>query len=465
MLNDMTKSCSEVLENNRTEVFMKTTKIFFFLPSLALIACSGGVGVDSQKAAVAPETVSEQTVVVPDESVFYLTQTTDLTQTPLYTKPMTKAYITRIFGIAKNTPVTQAVFERFLKNKVKLAPTDATQAALSFLNVNSNAFIPDVQKKTDLNNAGLTDAKIKDGLLPSEYLTYLRIAHGDGPCANAMAGSQACPAYVRDFQMSVITNQNGIFNVRTTGANQNAKNTKYINTLTIHRESQANRLLFNYIGNALGLGGNPLKQVVLDPAVPASCSELESMLGSSAALERFLTNTAKVNSDVAHVTARQWGAQVTEITNNVKYVYGFAPFLKGGVCSRDKLGECYEADPQMTARLDIVVPGFLEKASFNCREIAAAVNILTSMPIVEPIDFSKPLVLPYDGSSPKLTADELFDFFIALGNGLTNRSGALFADTLPKVDLDMLNNSVIENPENLMTSQTHKYFLQRFVGK
>ena len=37
---------------------MKTTKIIFFLPSLALIACSDVVGVDSQKAAVAPETVS-----------------------------------------------------------------------------------------------------------------------------------------------------------------------------------------------------------------------------------------------------------------------------------------------------------------------------------------------------------------------------------------------------------------------
>ena len=87
------------------------------------------------------------------------------------------------------------------------------------------------------------------------------------------------------------------------------------------------------------------------------------------------------------------------------------------------------------------------------------------MPAVEPIDFSKPLAIPYDQTSLNLTADELFDFFIALGNGLTNRPNAPFADTLPQSDLDALNNSEISNPENQMTSQTNIYFMQRFVGR
>jgi hypothetical protein len=68
-------------------------------------------------------------------------------------------------------------------------------------------------------------------------------------------------------------------------------------------------------------------------------------------------------------------------------------------------------------------------------------------------------------TSLNLTADELSDFFIALGNGLTNQPGATFADTLPQSDLDALNNSGISNPENQMTSQTNLYFMNRFVGR
>ncbi|MEY2988999.1 MAG: hypothetical protein RJB13_2520, partial [Pseudomonadota bacterium] len=95
--------------------------------------------------------------------------------------------------------MAQVVFENFLKNKVKVASADAKQAAKPFLNVNSYAFIPDEQKRAELDAEGLTRDKISDGLLPSEYLTYLRVAHGGGRCVNAKAGSSKCPALVRDF--------------------------------------------------------------------------------------------------------------------------------------------------------------------------------------------------------------------------------------------------------------------------
>lgn len=272
-------------------------------------------------------------------------------------------------------------------------------------------------------------------------------------------GLTATPLYTRALTEADISR---IFQVTAS-----TSDIQYENTLTIHRESQANRQLFQYIGVGLGLGGNRLKKVVINPAEPAMCSELESMLGSSSALEKFLSETVKVNPTVAQVTARQWGARVSEVSAGISYVYGFAPFLEGKLCSRNRIGSCYAADPKMTSRLDQVVPGFLSKTSFNCHEIAKAVNVLASMPAVEPLDFSKPLALPYDQTSLNLTADELFDFFIALGNALTNQPGATatFADTLPQSDLDALNNSGISNPENQMTSQTNIYFMNRFVGR
>jgi hypothetical protein len=445
---------------------VKTLKLIGCFPILALVCCSAGTqvgGIDSQKPAVDAGGVLEQTSGAGD----LMSEAVDgqpaygLTATPLYTKALTEADISRIFGVTASQPVTKTVFENFLKNKVKVAPADATQTAKSFLSVASAAFIPDDQKRKDLAAEGLTDAQITDGLLPREYLTYLRVAHGGGRCVNAKAGSSTCPALVRDFQMSIITSENAVFNIRFASD----KDSQYENTLTIHRESQANRQLFQYIGLGLGLDGNPLKKVVIDPAVPAMCSELESMLGSSPALENFLSQTVKVNPTVAQVTARQWGSRISEISNGVTYEYGFAPFLEGKLCSRINKGMCYSDDPKMTARLEQVVPGFLRKTSFNCHEIAKAVNVLTSMPAVEPLDFSKPLALPYDQTSLNLTADELFDFFIALGNALTNQPNATFADTLPQSDLDALNRSGIMNPENQMTSQTNLYFMNRFVGR
>jgi len=444
---------------------MKILKSFSFLLAFAFVSCSEG-GLDSgvePKSPEEPGSVSEQTT---DNSDLTNETTGDqqalaLATAPLYTKALTEAHISRIFGVSANQPVTKVEFEEFLKNKVKVAARDATQAAKPFLNVGATAFIPDEQKRAELDAEGLTRDKISDGLLPSEYLTYLRVAHGGGRCVNAKAGSSKCPALVRDFQMSIISTQNAVFNIRFAST----KDSQYENTLTIHRESQANRQLFQYVGKALGLGGNPLKKVVINPADPAMCSELESMLGSSSALENFLSETVKVNPTVAQVTSRQWGARVSEITKRVRYVYGFAPFLEGKLCSRDNIGSCYAADPKMTSRLEQVVPGLFSKTSFNCHEIAKAVNVLASMPAVEPIDFSKPLAIPYDQTSLNLTADELFDFFIALGNGLTNRPNAPFADTLPQSDLDALNNSEISNPENQMTSQTNIYFMQRFVGR
>jgi hypothetical protein len=104
--------------------------------------------------------------------------------------------------------MAQVVFENFLKNKVKVASADAKQAAKPFLNVNSYAFIPDEQKRVDPSAESLTKAKVSDDLLPSEYLTYLRVAFGGDRCVNAKAGSSKCPALVSDFQMSIISTQN-----------------------------------------------------------------------------------------------------------------------------------------------------------------------------------------------------------------------------------------------------------------
>jgi hypothetical protein len=433
---------------------MKVRSLISFAPMLFLAAC----GSKTMETQARPESLESEIGAnglqsAPDSLAVAGTG-------PLYGRALTEADITKTFGLAANQSVTRAVFENFLKTKLKIAAADATQAAKAFLVVGSAAFIPDAQKQQDLAQEGLSNTNIADGLSPREYLMYLRVAHGDGRCPNAKAGSANCPAYVRDFQMSLITNQNGIFNVRFSGPDS-----QYDNKLTVHRESQANRQLFGYIGATLRLGGHPLKGIVMDPGNAAQCSELESMLGSSAALEKFLAQTVNVNPQVAAVTARQWAATVSEVTNGVTYAFGFASFLQGKVCSRDTLGKCYAADPNMSARLVQLVPGFATKTSFNCSEIAKVVNTLTSMPAIEPIDFSKPLALPYDKSSPSFTADELFDFFIALGNGLTNRPNAQFADILPLADLQLLNSSGIDNPEYQMTSQVNRYFMQRFVGR
>jgi hypothetical protein len=379
---------------------------------------------------------------------------------PLYGRALTESDISKTFGLAPNQQVTRSVFEEFLKSKMNVPAADASQAATAFLVVGSAAFIADPQKQQDLAAEGLSASDVQDGLSPKEYLAYLRIAHGDGKCARAKAGSAECPAYVRDFQMSLITNQNPIFNIRVPGPDR-----QYDNTLTIHRESQANRQLFEYVGASLGLGGNPLKSIEFDPSNPSHCTELEGMLGSSGALEKFLSQTVKVNPVVAAVASRQWANTVSEITNGVTYLYGFSPFLRGKVCSRDNVGQCYAADPNMVARLEQLVPGALTKTSFDCREIAKLVNVLTSVPRTGAIDFSNASSVPYDVLSPKLTADELFDMFIALGNALTNRPNAPFADTLPRSDLGLLDNSGVYNPENQMTSQVHRYFMQRFVGR
>jgi len=437
---------------------MKISKLLFCAPFLGVMACADAVEPTGGEAPTGPTLDEGVLAKLPGGGGGAPAPAP--ADGPLYGRALTESDISKTFGLAPNQQVTRAVFEDFMTNKLKIPAADASQAATAFLVVGSAAFIPDPQKQQDLAAEGLTVAAVQDGLSPKEYLAYLRIAHGDGKCAQAKAGSAACPAYVRDFQMSLITNQNPIFNIRVPGPDR-----QYENTLTIHRESQANRQLFEYVGVSLGLGGNPLKGIEIDPNIPANCTELEGMLGSSKALENFLSQTVKVNPVVAAVASRQWANTASEVTSGVTYLYGFSPFLMGKVCSRDNLGQCYAADPNMVGRLEQLVPGALTKTSFNCREITKIVNVLASVPTTGTIDFSKPSAVPYDASSPKLTADELFDMFIALGNALTNRPNAPFADTLPRSDLALLNNSGVYNPENQMTSQVNRYFMQRFVGR
>jgi hypothetical protein len=431
-----------------------TTALFV---SAHLLASCGSKTTDRESQAHQPN--AELAVLA--DSGEQITAVATETLAPLYTRPLTEADIERTFGVAPGKPVTRTTFENFLAKKVKIAAADATQAANAFLKFKSNAFIPDDQKRQQMLDEGFTQTSISDGLTPTEYLAYLRIAHGDGPCPASKAGSPDCPARVIDFQMSLITNQNGIFNLRTAAT----KDSQYDNTLSIHRESQANRQTFAYIGQSLGQGSHPLRGIVIDPNNAAQCSELQGMLGSSTALQGFLTETVGVNPTVAAVAARQWANTVTEVTKGVTYVYGFAPFLSGRICSRDTLGACYSPDPRMTKRLVQLVPDIANKTTFTCREIAQTVNTLASMPSVEPIDFSKPVALPFDQSSPNLTADELFDFFVALGNALTNRPDAPFADIIPLADLNLLNASGIANPEYQFTSQVNRYFHNRYVGR
>lgn len=386
---------------------------------------------------------------------------------PRYDHPLTEADITRIFGLKTGQSVTQAVFETFLKSRVKVAAEDSSQAAKSFLNLGISTFMPDDLKRQALLDEGLSEANIVDGLSPAEYLSYLRIAFGGGRCPGDKAGSASCPAYVKDFQMSLISQSNAIFNIRYTGSNITAQNSQFKNVFTIHRESQANRQVFQFIGKALGFGGDPLRKIVLDPANATDCSTLESMLGSSSALETFMTEQMKVDKIVSAVTSRQWASVVQEVTNGVTYTYGIGPFLAGNVCSREAttLGKCYEADVALATTLQRTIPGIMTKTNFSCKEIANTVNILTSMPSVEPIDFTKTPTPPFDSSSPSLSADELFDFFIALGNGLINRADAPFADTLPAADVTRLVESGVPNAEYEMTSKTNLYFVKRFVGR
>jgi hypothetical protein len=380
---------------------------------------------------------------------------------PLYTKALTEDDIIKLFGVTKTKPVTKSIFEATLTSKIKIVSTDSTTAAKAFLDVDSPSFIPEPARKDALAAEGLTKDKIVDGLLPSEYLTYLRIAHGEGRCAGAKAGSALCPARVRDLQMSLINSENPIINIRST----QTTNSQYRNTFTLHRESEANRRVMEFFGKQTGFGGNPLKQAVLDPSLPDDCALLESMLGSPGNLETFLTQTVKVKPVVATVTARQWLQAVQEQTLGVTYTYGITPFLYGRVASRDNLGSTYAPDPQMTDRLEQVVPNFASRGSLNCREVAQVVNVLASVPDAGALDFTKPVPLPFDAVSPLVTVDEVFDLFVAIGNGLVNQPDAPFADTLPLSDVALLTNSGVYNPENQMTALTHRYFLDRYVGR
>jgi hypothetical protein len=378
----------------------------------------------------------------------------------LYNRALTTADIAGMFATGPNQSITKPIMKGFLQNKVRIASADATQASNAFLAWGAASFIPDDQKRAELKAEGLNQAKVNDGLTPSEYLAYLRIAFGDGPCAGAAAGSDQCPARGIDFQMHLISLENGIFNLRT----GDAQDDQYANKYTVHRESQANRQTLTHMGNILGLGGNPLKQMVIDPSNPADCADLTTMLGSATKLESFLKDKAGVIPVVARVAARQWLKVVTEVTNGVTYTYGLDPFLSGQLCSRDNIGTCYAADPAMGKRIRQLLPNIQGKTQLSCSEIATLVNVLTSMPAKEPINFAQNVAAPFDAQSPDLTVDELFDFFIALGNALTNRPDAPFADTLPLADFQLLLDSGVPNAENQFTSQVHKYFFDTYVG-
>lgn len=373
----------------------------------------------------------------------------------LYDVALEEGTIADLFGVEPDQPIGPAEMEAFLRDQVGIIPMDAKLAASVFGRFRSVSFIPDSEKHAALLSEGLSQAAAPDGLTPKQFLTYLRVVHGEGRCEHAAGGTEECPAKVRDFQLHLIVLQNPIFNIRSVST----QDEQYENKFSIHRESYANRMTFDFIGMALGLGGDPLRKVVLDD----QCELLISFLATGENLGEFMVDEMGVAPEVAKVVVNQYTG-TEEIYDGEVYQYGLEAFLRGDVCSRypDRQGKCYEQDMALYDRILEIHPGFAPGNDLSCVEIKDMVNVLMSYPpsISDPQDLFSP---PFDEESPDLTADELVDIVLAIANALTNKPNAPFADIIPQRDLELLNACGVENCENQVTSKSINYFGARFL--
>lgn len=373
----------------------------------------------------------------------------------LYQLPLGTETIADMFGVEPDGRIGKADMEAFLRDQVGLIPMDAAQASRGFGLMTSASFVPNPAKRIDLIAEGIRQATIDEGLTPAQYLAYLRVAHGGGRCEGVAAGTPDCPAAVRDFQLHLIVLQNPIFNIRSDASEDD----QYRNKFSIHREAYANRLTFDFIGYALGLAHDPLRDVVLDER----CDLLESMFATGDNLHDFLVEEVGVVTEIAQVVANQY-VGTEEMYDGDMYEYGLEAFFQGDVCCRypDKRGTCYEEDMAIYGRLLELHPDFSPSKSVSCAESRDMINVMMSMPatISEPQGLFSP---PFDQQSPKLTASELVDFVIAIGNALTNMPNAPFADIVPEGDLELLSECGVYNSENELTSRSIAYFYERFL--
>ena len=372
----------------------------------------------------------------------------------LYEVPLAPETIADIFGVEVDGRIGRNEMQAFLTDKVGLIPMDAAIAARSFLAFTSPSFIPCPALGAQLILEGLTPASCSEGMTPAQFLTYLRVAHGEGRCENAAAGSPQCPAKVRDFQLHLIVLQNPIFNIRSAAP----QDSQYQNKFSIHRESYANRLTLEFIGRALGLPGNPLAEVVLDD----QCELLTSFLKDGESCDAFMKNEIGVIPEIATVIVHQYEG-IEESYEGQLYKYGLEAFFRGEVCSRYNLGACYEDDMALYNRILELHPGFVPADDLSCAEIKDMVNVLMSYPpsISDPMELFSP---PFDQESPQLTGDDEVDQLIAVGNALTNRPDAPFADIIPESDLALLNESGVYNCENELTRRSITYFYDQLLG-
>ena len=323
----------------------------------------------------------------------------------LYDLPLAPETIAEIFEVEVDGRIGPAEMEAFLADQVGLIPRDAQQTASGFLQIGSASFIPYPSLRVELMLEGLTPANCAEGMTPAQFLTYLRVAHGEGRCENAAAGSLECPARVRDLQLHLIVLQNPVFNIRSDAA----EDSQYENKFSIHRENYANRLTFEFIGKAVGLPGNPLAEVVLDDR----CGLLTSFLQDGETCGAFMVNEIGVTPEIASVIVHQYEG-IEEWYEGQLYKYGLEAFLKGEVCSRYEanLGTCYEDDLGLYNRILELHPGFVPADDLSCAEIEDMVNVLMSYPprISDPTDLfsDDPTDLfspPFDEQSPRLTGD------------------------------------------------------------
>ena len=374
----------------------------------------------------------------------------------LYELAIDAESIADIFGVELQQPIGKEEMQSFLRDQVGIVPMDAGLAANGFPRWGSRSFIPDPVKQAALAAEGLTEAEVEDGLTPREYLTYLRVVHGEGRCDGAAAGSIECPAKVRDFQLHLVVLENPIWNIRSAAT----KDEQYENKFSIHRENYANRLSFDFIGMALGLGDNPLKKVILDDR----CDLLRAFLASEESFHEFLVERVGVHADVATVIANQY-VGIEEMYDGTLYQYGMRSFYQGDVCCRYPAGEgnCYEEDMVIYDRILELHPEFVPATDLSCAEIKDMLNVIASYPasISDPADLFSP---PFDEQSPHLTGDELVDFTIGFGNALTNMPNAPFADIIPEADLERLNECGVYNAENQLTGKTLNYFYELLLN-
>lgn len=413
-----------------------------------------------QKDAQTSEAQSED-IVEPDLKVA-LTQAT-LTRENYLNTVVTESSIAAFFKIPKNGVINSKVVARLLKNAgIQSQDADRTMSPTN---------IPTAGRKTELakelnryskfyfgkkvaKNRIEQTIRNQGGFTPKQFLAYLRIGFGSGPCTSRV-GTSTCQADAGDLQTALTKGLDSVFNLRY----DSDVDDKWKNVMAVHREDIAYRIVFDLIAvNFSEYSQNPLRDIKLDVSSPntSDCSTLASMFKNGNAFKSYLINHANMPLSLAKTTGRFIDG-VSEVSQNTvtkksrTYYYGLFNFLEGRNCSRlDANNTCYDGEPALANYLidEKAVTRPLESGNYawSCSEIATLIDTIVSNPFSSPYDALTSVNnyqfdanrYPLRDQPLDLTAEDVLLFYIAIGNAHVNRPGALFADNLPAADLDEL---------------------------